>query len=68
MYGILTKNSVISSDCEHCIAVLEQSVRVLLQFLETVDSDLVIKKGYLSWEVQEGVKCACSLRRIYEEV
>ncbi|KAJ0076531.1 hypothetical protein Patl1_36109 [Pistacia atlantica] len=26
------------------------------------------RKGYFSWEVQEGVKCACFLRRIYEEV
>lgn len=26
------------------------------------------RKGYFSWEVREGVKCASFLRRIYEEV
>jgi hypothetical protein len=28
----------------------------------------VAMEGFFSWEVEEGVKCACSLRRIYEEV
>ncbi|XP_039040950.1 uncharacterized protein LOC120179414 isoform X2 [Hibiscus syriacus] len=56
------------SECERCIAVLEQSVSFLLHCLETVDADLVVQKGYFSWEIQEGVKCAGFLRRIYEEL
>ncbi|EOX97766.1 Urb2/Npa2, putative isoform 2 [Theobroma cacao] len=56
------------SECERCIAVLEESVALLLHCLETVDADLVVRKGYFSWEIQEGVKCACFLRRIYEEI
>ncbi|XVF67867.1 hypothetical protein PTKIN_Ptkin10aG0156400 [Pterospermum kingtungense] len=56
------------SECERCIAVLEDSVSLLLHRLETVDTDLVVQKGYFSWEIQEGVKCACFLRRIYEEI
>ncbi|KAL4320201.1 hypothetical protein GQ457_18G017920 [Hibiscus cannabinus] len=56
------------SECERCIAVLEQSVSFLLHCLETVDADLVVRKGYFSWEVQEGQKCAGFLRRIYEEI
>ncbi|XWS40148.1 hypothetical protein CRYUN_Cryun18bG0115300 [Craigia yunnanensis] len=55
------------SECERCIAVLEESVSLLLHCLETVDADLV-RKGYFLWEMQEGVKCACFLRRIYEEI
>ncbi|XP_031260000.1 uncharacterized protein LOC116118175 [Pistacia vera] len=65
LYTILKHHK---SECEQCIALLEESVRVLLHCLETVDTDLVVRKGYFSWEVQEGVKCACFLRRIYEEV
>eukprot|EP00261_Vitis_vinifera_P033220 XP_019074463.1 PREDICTED: uncharacterized protein LOC100248664 isoform X3 [Vitis vinifera] len=56
------------SECEQCIALLEDSVCVLLRCLETVDADSVVRKGYFSWEVEEGVKCACFLRRIYEEM
>lgn len=57
-----------SSECERCIALLEASVRVLLHSLETMDTNSVVINGYFSWEVEEGVKCAYSLRRIYEEV
>ncbi|OMO74447.1 hypothetical protein CCACVL1_16713 [Corchorus capsularis] len=56
------------SACERFIAVLEESVSLLLHCLETVDADVVVQKGYFSWEIQEGVKCACFLRRIYEEI
>ncbi|KAE8719112.1 Urb2/Npa2, putative isoform 2 [Hibiscus syriacus] len=56
------------SECERCIAVLEQSVSFLLHCLETMDDDLVVQKGYFSWDIQKGVKCAGSLRRIYEEI
>lgn len=64
----LTIVFLISSECERCIAVLQDSVSLLLHCLETVDTDLVVRKGYFSWEIKEGVKCACLLRRIYEEV
>jgi hypothetical protein len=58
----------ISSECERCIALLEASVSVLLHCLEMVDTNSVVRKEYFSWELEEGVKCACFLRRIYEEV
>ncbi|XP_059647517.1 uncharacterized protein LOC132293884 [Cornus florida] len=56
------------SECERCIPLLEGSVSVLLDCLEMVDIDPVVRKGYFAWELQEGVKCACFLRRIYEEM
>ncbi|KAF8012548.1 hypothetical protein BT93_I0650 [Corymbia citriodora subsp. variegata] len=56
------------SECERDIALLQDSTSVLLNCLETVNMDLMVRRGYLSWDVQEGVKCACSLRRIYEEL
>lgn len=59
---------LISSESKRCIAILEASVCVLLQCLETVDSKSKTRNGYFSWEVEEGVKCAYCLRRIYEEV
>ncbi|KAA3465644.1 Urb2 domain-containing protein [Gossypium australe] len=65
LYTILKHHK---SECERCIAVLEESVSLLLHCLETVDADLVVRKGYFSWEIQEGVKCAGFLRRIYEEI
>lgn len=33
-----------------------------------MDTELEVRKGYFSWDIQEGVKCASFLRRIYEEV
>ncbi|KAL6213152.1 hypothetical protein ACLB2K_012599 [Fragaria x ananassa] len=56
------------SECEGYVALLQASVRVLLYCLETLDAVVVAKEGLFSWEVEEGVKCACSLRRIYEEL
>ncbi|KAL6211915.1 hypothetical protein ACLB2K_017138 [Fragaria x ananassa] len=56
------------SECEEYVALLQASVHVLLYCLETLDADVVAKEGLFSWEVEEGVKCACSLRRIYEEL
>ncbi|GAV60305.1 Urb2 domain-containing protein, partial [Cephalotus follicularis] len=56
------------SDCEGCVALLEESTRVLLLCLETMHSDLVVMKSQFSWDAQERVKCACFLRRIYEEI
>ncbi|KAG2705884.1 hypothetical protein I3760_05G076500 [Carya illinoinensis] len=65
LYTILKHHK---SECEQCIALLEASVSVLLRCLETVDTDPVTRKGYFSWDLEEGVKCACFLRRIYEEI
>ncbi|CAM8923294.1 unnamed protein product [Rhodiola kirilowii] len=53
--------------CSQSIAVLEDSVSVLLYCLETVSSDQ-LRAGYYSWQVQEGVRCATFLRRVYEEL
>lgn len=50
------------------MALLEDSVSTLLYCLEMVDSGLASKNDYLAWEVEEGIKCASFLRRIYEEV
>ncbi|KAK3001091.1 hypothetical protein RJ639_021464 [Escallonia herrerae] len=55
-------------ESQQCIALLEDSVSVLLHCLETVDIDQTVGRGHPTWQVQEGVKCACSLRRIYEEI
>lgn len=56
------------SECERCIAILEASISILLHCLETVDAKSAATNDYFFWEVEEGVKCASSLRRIYEEV
>ncbi|GKV20994.1 hypothetical protein SLEP1_g31029 [Rubroshorea leprosula] len=56
------------SECERCIAVLEESVSVLLHCLETKNAHLAVRRGCFSWELEEGVKCAGFLRRIYEEI
>ncbi|XP_020202862.1 uncharacterized protein LOC109788528 isoform X2 [Cajanus cajan] len=55
------------SECKQCVAHLGASVAVLLNCLETVlDNESLMNKGCFSSE--EGVKCACFLRRIYEEI
>lgn len=59
---------VFHSECKQSIAQLQASVSVLLHSLERVDPDPELVGGYFSWNVDEGVKCACFLRRIYEEV
>lgn len=55
-------------ECKGSIAVLEASVSALLHCLETVDALLLGKRGYLPWGVEERLKCASFLRRIYEEI
>lgn len=50
-----------------CIALLGESVNILLFCLETVNADY-INKGVLAWEIQDAIKCATFLRRVYEEV
>ncbi|KAK6159539.1 hypothetical protein DH2020_006853 [Rehmannia glutinosa] len=56
------------SETWQCIALLEDSVSVLLHCLEIVNIDHVAEREFFAWEVQEAVKCAGSLRRVYEEV
>ncbi|GMH16380.1 hypothetical protein Nepgr_018221 [Nepenthes gracilis] len=56
------------SECVQLIALLQNSVQALLYCLEMIDGDSAGRKGYFTWEVQEGIKCACYLRRIYEEI
>ncbi|XP_062092875.1 uncharacterized protein LOC133798553 [Humulus lupulus] len=65
LYNVLKHHK---SECKRSIAVLEASICVLIECLETVDSKSLIRNGYFSWEVEEGVKCAYCLRRIYEEI
>ncbi|KAL0365594.1 UNVERIFIED_CONTAM: hypothetical protein Sangu_0657000 [Sesamum angustifolium] len=56
------------SETRQCMALLEDSVSVLLHCLEIVDIDRVARGEFFAWEVEEAVKCAGSLRRVYEEV
>lgn len=55
-------------ESQHCSALLEGAVHVLLCCLEMVDVDPANSKDYFAWKVEEGIKCAYFLRRIYEEV
>ncbi|XP_047340991.1 uncharacterized protein LOC124944706 [Impatiens glandulifera] len=52
-----------TSDIVHNVALVGDSVSILLHCLEIPDG-----KGCFAWELQEGVKCAYFLRRIYEEI
>ncbi|XP_008457645.3 uncharacterized protein LOC103497293 [Cucumis melo] len=65
LYTILKHHK---SECKRSIAQLQASVSVLLQSLESVDPDPKSMGVYFSWKVEEGVKCASFLRRIYEEI
>ncbi|KNA07368.1 hypothetical protein SOVF_172460 isoform A [Spinacia oleracea] len=56
------------SECVRCISVLQNSLQVLLCCLEIVSSDSEDRKPYFTWNVEEGVKCANYLRRVYEEI
>ncbi|GAB2267950.1 hypothetical protein Dimus_002925 [Dionaea muscipula] len=56
------------SECIQYIALLQKSIQTLLHSLELVDIDSSYKEGYFTWEVQEGIKCASQLRRVYEEI
>ncbi|KAK1262392.1 hypothetical protein QJS04_geneDACA001136 [Acorus gramineus] len=51
-----------------CIALLEDSVRILLCCLERVDGYSSKRNDYFAWDILESVKCASFLRRIYEEI
>ncbi|KAF3784317.1 hypothetical protein EJ110_NYTH30532 [Nymphaea thermarum] len=52
---------------ERCIGMLGDSIKVLLMCLESVDSGLLNKEDIPLWDIQDAVKCASFLRRIYEE-
>ncbi|KAI3896812.1 hypothetical protein MKW92_018397 [Papaver armeniacum] len=55
-------------ETKESISILQYSVSILLCCLVTRDIELVDEKGYYTWEVQEGRKCASFLCRIYEEM
>ncbi|XP_059295401.1 uncharacterized protein LOC132048725 [Lycium ferocissimum] len=55
------------NETRRCIALLEDSVGMLLNCLEMVCTSSV-GGDYFGWEVQGGVKCASFLRRVYEEI
>jgi hypothetical protein len=57
-----------SSEVGWCVALLEDSVNILLSCLETADSKMVNMAGYFAWNTEEAIKCASFFRRIYEEV
>ncbi|KAG9142494.1 hypothetical protein Leryth_016997 [Lithospermum erythrorhizon] len=56
------------SETQRCFALLQDSVGVLLCCLEMVGAVPVSRKYSFSFELQEGVKCATYLRRVYEEM
>ncbi|KAG8073909.1 hypothetical protein GUJ93_ZPchr0006g41482 [Zizania palustris] len=51
-----------------CVAVLEDSVNILLTCLESANPKMVNRAGYFSWNMEEAMKCASFFRRIYEEM
>ena len=57
-----------SSEIGRCVALLEDSVSILLSCLESTDSKMVNMAGYFAWNMEEALKCASFFRRIYEEV
>ncbi|XP_073118536.1 uncharacterized protein [Henckelia pumila] len=56
------------SETRRFIALVDDSVGVLLHSLEIVNTDPVVEKSSYAWEVSKAVECASSLRRVYEEV
>ena len=59
---------LIVRECVRCIALLQNSLQILLRCVEIVNSDSEDQDDYFTWKVEEGVKCASYLRRVYEEV
>ncbi|CAI9104701.1 OLC1v1003429C2 [Oldenlandia corymbosa var. corymbosa] len=57
-------------ETQHCCALLQNSVGTLLQCLEMVmiKNSAISRGNDFTWGIQDGVKCACSLRRVYEEI
>lgn len=57
-----------SSEIGWCVALLEDSVSILLGCLESTDLKMINVAGYFAWNMEEALKCASFFRRIYEEV
>lgn len=55
-------------EVEQSIALLQDSVATLLNCLEIVDVNSQYRKGCFIWDMDEAIKCASILRRIYEEI
>ncbi|XP_074571230.1 uncharacterized protein LOC141827802 [Curcuma longa] len=55
-------------EVEQSIALLQDSVVTLLNCLEIVDVNSQYRKGCFTWGMDEAIKCASFLRRIYEEI
>ncbi|URE05687.1 Urb2/Npa2 family [Musa troglodytarum] len=66
--SVSIKLPIRANEVEQCVAVLQDSVITLLNCLETFGTNSHGRKGYFTWDVQEAVKCASFLRRIYEEI
>ncbi|KAK9148249.1 hypothetical protein Scep_007006 [Stephania cephalantha] len=56
------------SESEQCISLLEDSLNIMIRCLEAVENESLCLKDYFAWNVEEGIKCASFLRRIYEEI
>lgn len=56
------------TESQHCSALLEGAVHILLCCLETVDVDPATTKDYFAWKLEGEIKWAHFLRRNYEEV
>ncbi|KAL8140774.1 hypothetical protein V2J09_006795 [Rumex salicifolius] len=56
------------SECVKKTGLLQYSIAGLLNCLEMVDTDSVNRDSYSTWNMEEGIKCACYLRRVYEEI
>uniref|UniRef100_A0A803LGJ9 Nucleolar 27S pre-rRNA processing Urb2/Npa2 C-terminal domain-containing protein n=1 Tax=Chenopodium quinoa TaxID=63459 RepID=A0A803LGJ9_CHEQI len=57
-----------NSECIQCIAELQISLQALLYCLEIINFDSEDRKAYFTWVLEDGVKCASYLRRVYEEI
>uniref|UniRef100_A0A0D9VQW5 Nucleolar 27S pre-rRNA processing Urb2/Npa2 C-terminal domain-containing protein n=1 Tax=Leersia perrieri TaxID=77586 RepID=A0A0D9VQW5_9ORYZ len=65
---ILDRQFSVDIEVARCVAVLEDSVNILLSCLESANPKMVSRAGYFSWNMEESMKCASFFRRIYEEM
>ncbi|KAK1322615.1 hypothetical protein QJS10_CPA03g02209 [Acorus calamus] len=69
IYGfVVDRQFSVDLESGQCIALLEDSVRILLCCLQRVDGYSSKCNDYFAWDIIESVKCASFLRRIYEEI
>ncbi|MCO5612214.1 hypothetical protein L7F22_066477 [Adiantum nelumboides] len=52
----------------HCVALLGESLRALLFFLEVMELSFERKQSFSELGIQATMQCASWLRRVYEEV